>query len=104
MAVARAEILISEGTRREFESLMRARGLRDTGWRSIRFGPGTESDEKLCVIEWDSIEAHVSFANEAAYAAFRDLISPFGILGVMEHLPMTEGHADEQAEAVRAGR
>jgi heme-degrading monooxygenase HmoA len=93
MLLERAELLIKDGLESEFAAAMTERGIPllagVPGVKSLNFGRGVENPSKfLLLVEWNSMESHGAFKQNAAYAPFLEVISPYSKGGAMEHFQM----------------
>lgn len=90
MVIERAEILAKAGTADAFAAALSERGIPllagHLGCRSVKVGRGVETPDKfLLLVEWDSVEAHVTATQTPRHAEFRDLVGPFAAGGSAEH-------------------
>ncbi|WP_373080824.1 antibiotic biosynthesis monooxygenase [Zhongshania sp.] len=90
MIIERAEISLKEGSEGAFAGAMKSRGsallAAAAGCHSVKVGRGVESPSKfILVLEWDSVEAHISFTKTPGYAAFIELIGAFVESVDMQH-------------------
>jgi heme-degrading monooxygenase HmoA len=93
MLLERAELLIKEGSQKDFAAAMNERGIAllasVPGVKSVSLGRGVENPDKfMLLVEWESMEAHTAFAKTPMLTAFRAMISPFSKGGSMEHFEM----------------
>jgi quinol monooxygenase YgiN len=93
MVIERAEILAKEGTADAFAAALNERGIPllagHQGCRSVKVGRGVENPDKfLLLVEWDSVEAHVTATQTPRHAEFREVIGPFAAGGGAEHFVM----------------
>lgn len=82
MILERAEITVTENTEDAFAAAMHEHGIgllaSATGCRSVKVGRGVENPGRfIMVLEWDSVEAHMTFTKTPDYASLLDLIDGF---------------------------
>ncbi|CAN7623203.1 antibiotic biosynthesis monooxygenase [Phenylobacterium sp. LjRoot225] len=90
MVLERAELTIKDGMAEAFAAAMKADGTAllagHKGCRSVQVGQGVENPNKfILLVQWDSVEAHVTAAQTPRHAEFRNVIGPFTAGGSAEH-------------------
>ena len=91
MFTEKAEITVTAGREREFESvLVEARAIlrKAKGFTSIRVGRGVERPSTfVLLIGWETVEDHTAgFRQSELYTRWRELIGPFfADVPVVEH-------------------
>jgi heme-degrading monooxygenase HmoA len=94
MLIERAEILVKEGSEKDFAAAMGERGIpllaSTQGVKSVNFGRGIEKPDKfMLLVEWETMEAHIAFTKTPSFTTFREVIGPFSKGGgSMEHFEM----------------
>ncbi len=94
MLLERAEILVKEGSAKDFAAAMDEQGLAlltsVPGVKSVKLGHGIENPEKfMLLVQWDSMDAHIAFTKAPSFSIFRELIGPFSKGGSMEHFDIS---------------
>lgn len=94
MILERAEIIVKDGQETAFAEVMEAEGLAilsaAKGCHSAKLGRGVEAPSKfILLLEWDSVDDHVTLTKTAEFEKFKQLVGPFfGGPSNMEHFDM----------------
>jgi len=93
MIVERVELQIKDGMAEAFAAAMHERGLAllspAEGCHWVKLGRGVENPNTfILLLEWDTVDQHMSFLKHPDHAAFRALSMPFSEGGAMEHFDM----------------
>lgn len=90
MLVEQSFLLVKPGLEDAFDRVMQDQGLpllqALDGVHGVQFGRGVEHPDKfILMIRWDSMDAHIGFTQQPAFADFRAILAPFTAGGSMEH-------------------
>ena len=82
MTIERAEFPVKTGQEDDFSQMMNDEGLAilsgADGCRNARCARGVEDSSKfILLLDWDSVESHITFTKTAEFDKFKSLAGPF---------------------------